>query len=75
MSGDGTGGSPTSRGSVVEVLPNQLYRVTCQDGKIRLCGLAPEARHRVVRLVAGDEVVVKIASHDPGRGRILEKLS
>ena len=60
-------------GTVVEALPNALFRVQ----------LAGESRTRIVahvaasssllRVLPGDEVVVALASYDAGRGRIVRR--
>jgi translation initiation factor IF-1 len=35
--------------------------------------LAPQARNRIVRLIAGDRVLVELAAEDPTRGRIVSR--
>ena len=57
---------------IEEVLPNALYRVRLDDGRMVRAGLSPGLRHRVVRLIGGAKVLVKVSKFDPGRGQIIE---
>ncbi|MBN1606778.1 MAG: hypothetical protein JW940_09095 [Polyangiaceae bacterium] len=50
-----------------------MYLVRLQDGGRVRAGAAPSLRHAVVRLIAGDQVVVRLSSHDPSRGHIIKK--
>ncbi|HEY3236525.1 MAG TPA: hypothetical protein VGJ84_17540 [Polyangiaceae bacterium] len=59
---------------VEEILPNAMYRVRLDDGRVIRAGLTPTARHGIVRLIRGCRVAVNISSYDPGRGHITEAL-
>jgi translation initiation factor IF-1 len=61
------------RGTIEEVLPNQMYRVRLDDGRTLRAGLAPSIRHSVVRLISGSIVLVRVSQHDPNRGQIVEQ--
>ncbi len=61
------------RGTVVEVRPKSLFRVRLEDGQIILAGPSPELRHAIVRLLVGDQVLLRIAQNDPHRGYIIRK--
>lgn len=61
-------------GVIEEVLPNALYRVALENGKRVTVSVSGALRHRVVRLIAGDRVSVRLSSFDPNRGQITEKL-
>ncbi len=50
------------------------FECDSSDGREVLAGMAPRLRHAVVRLIAGSKVRVDIASRDPSRGQIVEKL-
>jgi len=60
---------------VEEILPNALFRVRLNDGRMVKASLAPAARHAVVRLISGAKVMVEISSRDGGRGRIVKQLA
>jgi translation initiation factor IF-1 len=60
--------------TVVELLPNAMFRVRLEDKRELRAGLAPQARHAIVRLIVGNQVLVQIAQHDPGRAQIVAKL-
>jgi translation initiation factor IF-1 len=48
-------------GTVVEPLPNAMFRVELENGKMRM--------HRI-RILPGDRVQVEITPYDLARGRI-----
>ncbi len=61
---------PTVRGVVTEVLPNSLYRVKLDDGKLILGHLAGRLRLNHIRVLAGDSVSL-VLSPDGDKGRIV----
>ena len=61
-------------GVVEEVLPRALYRVRLDDGQTIRAGIDALSRGTLVRLIAGDRVVVRRVARDPGRGQIVRKL-
>ena len=67
----GAGADPDYPARVIEVLPSALFRVELEtEGRPRVTAhLAPEAG--VLRVRAGDAVVVRLSAGDPGRGRIV----
>ena len=60
----------TVRGSVTEVLPNQLFRVKLEDGKEIICHLAGKLRMNHIRCMAGDMVSL-VLSPEGEKGRIV----
>ncbi len=66
--------SETSKGVIEEVLPNALFRVRLESGRIVSAGASTELRRVIVRLIAGTEVIVELARHDPNRGKIIRKV-
>jgi translation initiation factor IF-1 len=57
---------------VVEVMPHGLVRLEIVANKRKVLAHAASAKEaNFVRLRPGDLVWVAIASHDPGRGRIV----
>lgn len=69
----------TADGVVLELLPSQLVRVEldANQGKRHqvTAHLASPVGRNYVRVIVGDRVRVALMPNDPGRGRIVEKLS
>ncbi len=63
------------RGTVVETLPSGLYRVRLDEGPQVLAHVAGRVDLNFVRLLVGDRVRLARSPVDPGRGRIVEKVS
>jgi translation initiation factor IF-1 len=61
-------------GEVVEQLPSARYRVRL-DGRFEVTAhLAGDPRRNFIRILVGDKVRVRLASHDRTKGAIVEKL-
>jgi translation initiation factor IF-1 len=63
----------SEKGVVEEVLPNALYRVRLESGRVISAGISTEFRHQVVRLIVGAQVFVEVAAYDPNRGKIIKR--
>jgi len=63
-----------AEGAVVDLLPNALYRVELDTRHRILAHAVSGLRRNFVRLVEGDRVLVELAPHDRGRGRIVRRL-
>jgi translation initiation factor IF-1 len=61
-------------GTVLEPLPNALFRVSLENGHKILAHGAGSVRDNHLRLLAGDRVRIEVASTNPTRGRIVERL-
>jgi translation initiation factor IF-1 len=61
---------PTVQGQITEVLPNSLYRVKLEDGKLIIAHLAGKLRMNHIRVIAGDTVSL-VLSPDGNLGRIV----
>ena len=57
-------------GVVKEVLPNTLFRVEIEGGKLVLCHLSGKMRIHFIKILPGDHVRVEMTPYDPDRGRI-----
>lgn len=57
-------------GIVKEVLPNTLFRVEIEGGKVILCHLSGKMRIHFIKILPGDRVRVEMTPYDPDRGRI-----
>jgi translation initiation factor IF-1 len=65
-------------GVVIDVLPSALYRVRLDEGAIVTAHVGPGSGAAVVnfvRLLVGDRVRLEVSPVDPGRGRVVQRLS
>lgn len=58
-------------GKVVEVLPNTLFRVEIEGGKVILCHLSGKMRIHFIKILPGDRVRIEMTPYDKERGRII----
>ena len=58
-------------GAVVEVLPNQMYRVELTNGHRLLAFVAGKAKLCFAALTPGDKVRLELSSYDLSVGRIV----
>jgi translation initiation factor IF-1 len=61
-------------GQVIEALPNTMFRVKLQDGKIVLCHLSGKMRINYIRITPGDQVRIEMTPYDLNRGRIVFRI-
>ncbi|MEW6277377.1 MAG: translation initiation factor IF-1 [Candidatus Eremiobacterota bacterium] len=61
-------------GTVVDLLPNSLFRVRLESGQSVLAHLSNDTRMQIVRILPGERVVLELSPYDPGRGRITRRL-
>ena len=66
-------GSTEFTGTVLESLPNTLFRVQLPDGVVVLCSLSGRMRMNFVRIFPGDRVLVEMTPYDKSRGRITRR--
>jgi translation initiation factor IF-1 len=57
-------------GTVVEPLPNAMFRVELDNGHVILAHVCGRMRMHFVRILPGDRVKVELTPYDPNRGRI-----
>jgi translation initiation factor IF-1 len=57
-------------GTVLETLPNAMFRVKLTTGKIILAHISGKMRMNYIRILAGDQVKVELSPYDLTRGRI-----
>ena len=57
-------------GKIVDVLPNQMYKVELENGHNVICYTAGKMRKFRIRLVAGDKVKLEMTPYDLDKGRI-----
>ncbi len=61
-------------GTVVESLPNTLFRVEIQQGHVVLAHLGGKLRKHFIRILPGDRVKMELSPYDLTRGRITFRL-
>jgi translation initiation factor IF-1 len=57
-------------GTVVEPLPNAMFRVELENGHKVLAHISGKMRMHYIRILPGDRVVVELSPYDLTRGRI-----
>ena len=58
-------------GTVVEPLPNAMFRVELKNGHKVLAHVSGKIRMNFIRILAGDRVMVELSPYDLTRGRIV----
>jgi translation initiation factor IF-1 len=58
-------------GSVVEALPNAMFRVELANGHKVLAHISGKMRQHYIRILPEDRVVVELSPYDLSRGRIV----
>ena len=58
-------------GTVVEVLPNNLFRVELANGHRFVAHTSGKMRMNFIRLVSGDKVTVEMSPYDLSKGLIV----
>lgn len=57
-------------GTVVEALPNTMFRVELDNGHTVLAHISGKMRMYYIRILLGDRVTVELSPYDLTRGRI-----
>jgi len=57
-------------GTVVEPLPNAMFRVELENGHKILAHISGKMRMNFIKILPGDKVTVEISPYDLTRGRI-----
>ena len=57
-------------GTVLEVLPNAMFRVELQTSHRVLVHISGKMRKNFIRILPGDKVAVELSPYDLTRGRI-----
>ncbi len=59
------------QGTVLETLPNAMFRVEIEGGLEVLAHVSGKMRMRYIRILPGDKVDLELSAYDPTRGRIV----
>jgi translation initiation factor IF-1 len=57
-------------GTVIEPLPNAMFRVELENGHKVLAHISGKMRKHFIRILPGDKVSVELSPYDLSRGRI-----
>jgi translation initiation factor IF-1 len=58
-------------GSVLETLPNAMFRVQLDNGHKVLAHISGKMRMHYIKILPGDKVRVELSPYDLARGRII----
>jgi translation initiation factor IF-1 len=61
-------------GNIVEVLPNQMFKVKLDNDHIVTCYTGGKMRRFRIRLVMGDRVKIEMTPYDLDKGRVTFRL-
>lgn len=57
-------------GTVVDTLPNTIFRVELENGHIITAHISGKMRKHYIRILTGDKVTVEMTPYDLSKGRI-----
>jgi translation initiation factor IF-1 len=57
-------------GTVIDALPNTMFRVQLENGHIVLAHISGKMRKNYIRILKGDKVTVEMTPYDLSKGRI-----
>lgn len=60
-----------AEGTVVETLPNAMFRVELETGHRLLAHISGKMRMHYIKILPGDKVLVQLSPYDLNRGRIV----
>ena len=58
-------------GSILEALPNAMFRVEIPQGRIVLAHISGKMRMHYIKILPGDKVRLELSPYDLTRGRIV----
>ena len=61
----------TVEGTVVEALPNTMFRVELENKHIVLAHVSGKMRMNFIKILPGDRVTVELSPYDLSKGRIV----
>jgi len=59
------------QGSVLETLPNTMFRVKLDNGHVVTAHISGKMRKNYIRILTGDKVTVELTPYDLSKGRII----
>lgn len=58
-------------GTVLETLPNAMFKVELENGHQVLAHISGKMRMHYIRILPGDRVLVELSPYDLSRGRVV----
>jgi translation initiation factor IF-1 len=58
-------------GTVLETLPNAMFRVQIENGHVILAHISGKMRMNYIKILPGDKVTVEMTPYDLTKGRIV----
>ncbi len=62
-------------GTVIEPLPNAMFRVELDNGHKVLAHISGKMRMHYIRILPGDKVIVEMSPYDLTRGRLTYRIN
>lgn len=59
------------QGTVLETLPNTMFRVELENGHVVIAHISGKMRKHYIRILTGDTVTVQLTPYDLTKGRIV----
>jgi translation initiation factor IF-1 len=59
------------QGTILETLPNAMFRVELENGQIILAYVSGKMRMHFIKILPGDKVTLELSPYDLTRGRII----
>ncbi len=60
-----------AQGTVIETLPNAMFKVELENGHPVLAHISGKMRMHYIKILPGDKVQVELSPYDLSRGRIV----
>lgn len=57
-------------GTIIEALPNAMFRVELESGQVILAYVSGKMRMHYIKILPGDRVIVEMSPYDLTKGRI-----
>jgi translation initiation factor IF-1 len=58
------------QGTVIETLPNAMFKVELENGQVILAYVSGKMRIHFIKILPGDKVTVELSPYDLTKGRI-----
>ncbi|MGD0281364.1 MAG: translation initiation factor IF-1 [Dissulfurispiraceae bacterium] len=58
------------QGTIVETLPNAMFRVALENGQVILAYVSGKMRMHFIKILPGDKVTIELSPYDLTKGRI-----
>ncbi|NOY85560.1 Translation initiation factor 1 [hydrothermal vent metagenome] len=63
------------QGTIIETLPNAMFKVELENGYRVLAHISGKMRMHYIKILPGDKVTLKLSPYDLTRGRITYRFS